>query len=144
MAVVIKTLDTARIVATRPYDTQVSEAMQEAITGGYVANNLVAVTMSAAEMASAIDVQNKNEPDYLAKIADEGRIATYLVDNSTANRKVFLDRLVSLNAVDLEAFVRAQINVDEVTNLASAKIAMKRLESAVVVLLKLLVTTVKV
>jgi hypothetical protein len=70
-----------------------------------------------------------------AAAAEAARTAAFLGD---INRQEFIQHLSTDSLTQIENFVRSKINVDGVTDLASAKQCLKRIETGLVTIMKLL------
>ena len=67
--------------------------------------------------------------------AAETRATTFITD---PDRTDFLNQLKTATLAQIEAFMRGKINADGVTNLATAQTCLKRIETALVILMKLI------
>ena len=63
------------------------------------------------------------------------RIDTFVADSDRSN---WLNQLQTATLPQIETFMRNQINADGVTNLATAQTCLKRIETALVVMMKLI------
>lgn len=72
--------------------------------------------------------------------ADETRRDAYLAD---AQRADIMTHLRTDNLAQIEAYVRGQVNADAVNNLATAQAAIKRIETALVILFKSLALSIR-
>ena len=82
---------------------------------------------------NAIDAANHAVREQ-AEAAEEVRTNAIIAD---ASRAEFLDALKTKTAAQIETFVRNKIDAGAVTNLATAQACLARIETALVVLLKL-------
>jgi hypothetical protein len=96
---------------------------------------LVFVDLTPAEEAQRdLDAQ-RHEILKTIKTAERVRRLTF---KDAEDRQEFLTQLKTATAEQIETFVRNRINVDSVNDLASAKQAMKRIETGFVAIMKVL------
>ena len=75
------------------------------------------------------------QPEKRARDAAEARATTFITDTDRSN---WLDQLKIATLPQIETFVRNQINADGVTNLATAQTCLKRIETGLVIMMKLI------
>jgi hypothetical protein len=94
------------------------------------------VELTPEEEAQRVIDEQKHLENVAAREVEDTRIATFTDDT---DRQEFLANLATMTAAEIKTFVRTRIDATGVSDLASAKACMVRLETAVAILLTMLV-----
>ena len=101
--------------------------------GGYVDLTPEEEAQRVQDEADAAVAQAKAE-------AEQDRLDTF---KQVSDREAFVIELTTRTATEVESFVRSRVDADSVTDVASAKACMKRIETGMVRLLQLMAYVIK-
>lgn len=94
------------------------------------------VELTPEEEAQRLADEQEHLERKAAREAEDTRLSTYTADT---DRQEFLDKLKTMTAAEIKTFMRSRIDAAGVSDLASAKACMARLETAVAILLTLMI-----